>query len=181
MRGRRNLIDIELMAEKIKERRGRQTTVYTGDYLDISLDNQEYENYKKRSILIIALITIFHIGAGFINNPGMYEIYVVIPYVSAFLSLVYYCIIRSQLPKEKNKFRMGEVDILFNRTRNSSIILGISLLSCVIGEIAFIWFISVGDQLALDYIFLALEVFGAAVTYFLIRTQVQIAKKISIA
>jgi len=157
----RNPLEMESHADLVRERQIKRLSGskgYTGDYFDIPLDSQEYKNYKKSSLLLVSGIAVLHIGAGFVNNPGMVGFFVAMPYVAAFLSLLYFSIVRFQLPKEKDKFRLGESTLLFSRMRMAGIFLGISLAGCILGEFAFIRSAPTGEPLTLEIIFLALVV-----------------------
>lgn len=129
---------------------------------------------------MVSGIVVLHISAGFVNNPGMVGFFVAMPYVAAFLSLLYFSVVRFQLPKEKDKFRFGESNLLFSRMRMAGIFLGISLAGCILGEFAFIRSAPTGEPLTLETIFLALEVLGSLVTFILISMLNRVVKKVSI-
>jgi hypothetical protein len=178
----RNLHEIEIMTEKLNERRQRRNriiAVYQGDYVEIPIEKKEHKDFRKSSILLITVIVLFHIGAGCLNNAGMSIFFVAIPYVAAMIfALLNLYLLLFQLPKEKDKFRLGEVELLFYRTRNSSIFLGLALGACVLREIVYIKSVSDGGQLTLDFIFLALVAIEVFIAYFLARKQIQLLKKI---
>jgi hypothetical protein len=179
MRGK-HPIEADAIRKILDGRRKRRMTVYTGDYVDISLDHKEYKNYRRSSMLLISVITFLHIWAGFLDNPAMYSFLVSLPYVAALCSFLFFIVVLFQLPKEKDKFRLGEVQLLFKRMRLASIILGISLGLGIVGELFFIYGDSAGDQLTLELNYLTLEVIAVFVAYFLIRTQIRTEKKIRV-
>ncbi len=171
---------IKALVRIVDERRGRRMTVYTGDYVDIPVSPKEYIIYKITTLLLIFLIAILFFGAGYLNNPGMFETSVVISYVAAVFSFIFFCITFFQLPWKKDRFRLGEVGLLFGRLKMASIFLGISIVACVLGEAFFLSNIPIENRQRLDIVFLAMMVGTFSLTFLLNRIQNRIEKKSSI-
>jgi hypothetical protein len=117
---------------------------------------------------------LLHVGGGFVGNQGMYQFYVALPYVLAFLPLMYMAMSILRLPKEKRRYRRDEIGLSFDRMKTTSILLMILLVAGVLGEIAFLLFMSDGSQNMLEYFYLALETFAVVAVYFLTSLQRQI-------
>ena len=152
----------------------KKTAVYRGEYFEFSLDEEGIIRFKRNAILLLAAIVLLHVGGGFVNNQGMYHFYIALPYVTAFFPLLYLAVAVLRLPKEKRKYRRDEVGLSFDRMKASSYILMIFLGFGVLGEIAYLLFISVRDANMLEYLYLTLLVITAAALYILITLQRQI-------
>lgn len=178
--------DIErfkVMEEKMRERRNWRMslfTAYQGDYVEISLGDEDYKKYRITSLLLISAAAALHISAGFINNPGMLLFYIVIPYIAALGSIVYFYLFRFQLPRQKNKFRMGEVNLLFNRLRNACLLQFISLGIILTGEILLMRDTTEGAALTGDWLFLALIGAEMLAVLFLLVKQFRMAKIVKV-
>lgn len=166
--------DYETVVTIDEEGNEKKSAVYCGDYYELALDEEEILKFRKRSLLLLVVITALQIGAGFINNPGMYQFYIALPYVIAYFPLIYMAAGILRLPKEKRKYRRDELGLSFDRIKTTSRAILIFLIIIVLGEIIFILFLSADSQNLLEYLYLALEIIAAAAVYFLIRLQKQI-------
>lgn len=155
----------------------KKTAVYRGDYFEFELNKEEFARFKRNSYLLLAAIVVLHTGAGFVDNRGMYQFYIALPYVLAFFPLMYLAASILRLPKEKPKYRRDEIGLSFDRMKPTSIVLLILLVSGVLGVIAFLLFFSVGDQRVLEYLYVTLEVLAAASVLIIIRLQGKIRIK----
>jgi hypothetical protein len=152
----------------------KKTAVYRGDYFEINLDQIGLRNFRRNCFLLLSAIALLHISTGFVNNPGMYQFYIALPYVGAFFPLLFMVISVLRLPKEKRKYRRDEIGFSFDRMKSTSILLMIFLSIGVIGEIIFLLFVSAGNQNMLEYLYLSFEVPAVAAVYFFIILQRQI-------
>ncbi len=178
MMRRRKVIDVEGNLEKQKERMKGKNTSYSGDYVEIPIGIDAYKKYRLRSFLLISLIAVPHIGAGFINNRGMLESLTAIIYVAALFSIMYFGLVFFQLPKRKDKFRFGEVRLLFDRVENSSKLLAAAMGITLLAEIYFLFSDSSIEQLTPEYIFLSLIGVELLLANYLVIVQMRIKKKI---
>jgi hypothetical protein len=163
--------DYETVVIRDDEGREKKIAVYRGDYFELVLDEAGIRNFRRNSFLLLVAVAVFHISGGFINNQGMYQFYIVLPYVLAFFPLLYLIAGVLRLPKEKRKYRRDEIGLSFDRMKINSRVLLIFLGIGVLGEIMFIFFVSNSDQLLLECLYLALEMSTAAAVYFLIHLQ----------
>ncbi len=152
----------------------KEIVVYRGKYFEIMLDEKGIVRFRRNCFLLLAVIVVLHVGGGFVANPGMYHFYVSLPYVLAFFPLLYMATGIFRLPKEKRTYRRDEVELSFNRLKISSIILIVILGMGVLGELAFLLFLSAGIQSMLETVYLVIEVLAAAAVYFIITMQKQI-------
>ncbi|MBT3670274.1 MAG: hypothetical protein HOF10_13975 [Chloroflexi bacterium] len=183
MSAKHSIEDMKARVDQIDERRNKRikhTSIYTGDYVDIPIGELEYRKFRRSSILLIAFLSVLHVGAGFINNQGMYESYTAIAYVATLLTILYFIVVFIQLPKKKDGFRLGEVGVLFNRVQISSIYIGIALVATLVAEIYYLVYATTDGQPISDYIFLALLLIEALLAFILIIVQYRMFKKIKI-
>lgn len=166
--------DYETVITTDEKGNDKKTAIYRGDYFEFVNDEEDILRFKQISILLVAVIIVLHIGAGFVNNRGMYQFYVALPYVIAFLPLIYLTMEVLRLPKEKRKFRRDEIGLSFDRMKPTSIILFILLVIGLLGESAFLLVGEFGNQNELEYLFFALEFLEVASVYYLIFRQRQI-------
>ena len=165
--------------EEVTDKNGKtkEVAVYRGDYFEVSLDEQGVPRFKKICLAIIALIAFWHIGSGFVGNPGMYQFYVALPYVLAFFPMVYLAAGIINLPREKRKYRRDEIGLSYDRIKTTSIILLVALGAGVVGEIAYILFGSVDKANVLELFYLSLEMMAAAGDFILMNIQ----RKVSVS
>lgn len=166
---------------KIKEdEEGKQVkeVVYTGEYFELSVNEDDLQKFKRNSLLLFGAIILLHVGAGFIGNQGMFTFYVSLPYVFVFLSLYFTVLGILRLPQKTQNLRRDEIGLSFDRMRTASKFLLGLLVGSVIGEIFYMIFFSSGG-LVRESLFLILEVFAGAAAFVLVRSQkaIKIQKK----
>jgi len=166
--------DYETVVAKDEKGNEKNIAVYNRAYFEIKLDEKGIVRFRRNCFLLLAAIVVLHISGGFVSNPGMYQLYVALPYVLAFFPLVYMAAGILRLPKEKRKYRRDEIGLSFDRLKTSSNILIILLGMGVLGELAFLLFFSIGIRNVLDAVYLVIEVFTGAAVYFIITLQRQI-------
>ncbi len=174
MAAKRYADDYETVITTDEKGNEKKTAVYRGEYFEISPDEEGLAQFKRNCLLLVAAIIVLHISGGFVNNPGMNQFYVGLPYVSAFFPLVYLAMSFFRLPKSKPRYRRDEVGLSLGRMKTSSSILLVFLILSLLGEIAFLLFATTGYQLLRELLYLALAILTAAVVYYLIRLQGQI-------
>ncbi len=132
-----------------------RTYEYQGDYFRLPFGAGQMRKFKNIFLLALAGIILAHFAAGFVNNPGMRNFYVVIPYVLTFLPI--FNLLRSgvRLPVEERKYRREEIGVTYERFSNHSLILLITLGVCLAGEVAYLLFFSDGSPAISEYNFLA--------------------------
>ena len=152
---------------------GRETSeaVYRGKYFEVSLDEDGLLQFRRQAFLLLAVIVVLHFLGGFVDNQGMYQFFVSLPYVIGFLPMFYFGEGVFRLPKEKRKYRREEVERSFDRMKSTSKIIVLTLGIGLLGEIIFLAFFSSRDQSTLELLYLSLEALATAAAYFLIRLQ----------
>ncbi len=139
-----------------------RTYDYQGEYFKLPFSHDQMQKFKIIFLFILAGLTIAHIVGGVINNPGMRQFYVAIPYVLTFLPI--FNLLRSgiRLPVEERKYRREEIGVTYERFDNHSLILLVFLGMCLAGEVIFLLFFSQGSLIASEFYFLAAEIAAIA-------------------
>jgi nitrate reductase NapE component len=162
--------DYEVVIQENSKGRKKRVAVYKGAWYEININESALKKFRRNSLILMALVVIGLIGAGFIGNQGMYSFFVSLPYVLAFLPLYFLVDGGLRLPKEKRNFRHDEVDLIFTRIRVASHFLFPILCVGIIGEVVYlIWFST--EAIWLDILFLVVEVLVTAAAFALFRTQ----------
>ena len=162
--------DFKVVIKEDEKGRERRSTVYAGKYFDVSLDETELKKFRRISIVLLVLIIAAHFAGGSVANQGMYAFFVAVPYVFAFLPLYFMTTGILRLPKTKRKYRRDEIELTFKRIRKSSIALFVLLCLGVAGEIVYLIWFTEGNYL-LEWIYLAVEIVVAAITYYQVHIQ----------
>jgi len=139
-----------------------RTYEYQGDYFKLPFSTTQMQKLKRIFLLTLAGIVLAHIAGGIVNNPGMRQFYVAIPYVFTLLPI--FNLLRSgiRLPVEERKYRREEIGVTYERFNNHSLVLLITLGACVAGEVVFLLFFSKGSPAASEFYFLAAELAALA-------------------
>lgn len=166
--------DYETVITQDEKGNEKKSAVYRGDYFEFDIDEESIVRFRRNCFLLLTLIIATHVSGGFVDNQGMYQFYVALPYVIAFFPLLYLATGVLRLPKEKRKYRREEIGLSFDRMKTTSNVLVILLGIGVLGEIIFLLFVSAGEQGMLEYLYLAFEAIAAAAVYILIRLARQI-------
>lgn len=171
MAAKRFADDYETVITTDEKGNDKKTAVYRGEYFEITLDEKGLVLFKRNCLLLLAAIVVLHISGGFVNNPGMNQFFVGLPYVAAFFPLLYLAIAVFRLPTEKRKYQRDEIGLSFDRVKTSSGILLVLMGFGVLGEVAFLLAFSSGKTDPLELLYLVLEVFSIAAVYTLITYQ----------
>lgn len=161
--------DYELVPTKDERGREKLKAVYRGNYFELSLDEHGLLLFKRYGLLLVGAIAVLHITAGFLNNLGMYQFYIALPYAAIFLPLFYLGGGVLRLPKEKRKYRRDEVELSVGHMKTASKALLVLFAIVVVGEIAFILFAANQGNLMQELLFLAAEMFCALAVYMIVR------------
>lgn len=145
--------------------------VYRGKYYEVDLDEAGMRVFKRTSILIFIALIVAQVAGGFVDNQGMYQFYVALPYVFAFFPLLYIGAGVLRLPGEKRMYRRDEVGLTYERMKTSSRIMLSFLLIGLVGEVVFILFVATVGELSREFIYLAINAVSVAMLFYSIRRQ----------
>lgn len=171
--------DYELVSTTDERGREKLKPVYRGDYYEVSLDKRGLLLFKRYCFLLVAAITGLHVAAGFLNNPGMYQFYIALPYVLIYLPLFYLAAGTYRIPKEKRKYRREEVEMSFGHMKTASKALLILFGIGVIGEIIFLLVFSARENFLVEILFLAAEIFATLAVTYLIKLHQPVIVEVS--
>lgn len=171
--------DYEVVAFQDERGREKHKLEYRGKYFEISIDEIELLKFRRYSIFLLLPIIIAHVTAGFLNNQGMDQFYIVLPYAISFFPLFYLAWGVLRLPREKRKYQRSETELSFGHMKTSSRALLILFGIGMIGEIMFLLFFSVQERSVLEYLYLLLEAVAAIAVYALIKIQSPILVQVS--
>ena len=163
--------DYEIVSTTDKKGREKQALSYRGTYYEFLLDEDAMIYFKRQSILMLVSIIILQISGGFMSNQGMYQFYVSLPYVFAFLALWFMASGTLRLPTKKRKYRRDEIELSLNQMKIASKALMVLLIIGELGELIFISFSSIPEKSLPEYLYLALNTISIALLYFFIRSQ----------
>ena len=169
MASRKYKDDYEIVFTVDEKGREKREPVYRGDYFEASFDQTALLQLKRRSLLLLVVIFVLHLGSGFVNNQGMYQFYVSLPYVIGFFPLIYLGESILRIPKEMRKYRREEKEMSFDRVKTTSVSLIVFLVIGLIGEIVFLLFFSARGQGAAEFLYLALQALAISAGYFIFR------------
>ncbi len=162
--------DYEVVIQKNSKGREKRVAVYKGAYYELNIDEDAIKKFRRISLILLALIVIGQIAAGFIGNAGMYTFFVALPYVFTFLPIYFMVDGGLRLPKEKRHLRRDEADLIFRRMKVASKFLFPLLCVGILGEVVYlIWFAS--GALWLELLFLVVEVVVLASVFGLLWIQ----------
>ena len=139
-----------------------RTYEYQGDYFKLPFSTARQQKYKTTFLLLLAGVILAHIVGGFINNVGMRQFYVAVPYAVTFLPI--FNLLRSgiRLPVEERNYRREEIGVTYERFTNHSLMLMIMLGACLAGEVVFLLFFSKENLQVNEFYFLSAEIAALA-------------------
>lgn len=167
---RKHIQDYEIVPTTDENGREGRSVVYRGLYFEFIPGEEEMVRFKRRSLLILAAIIVLHVCGGLLRNQGMFQLYVSLPYVFAFLPLWYMASGILRLPARKRRYRRDEIDLSVERVKTASIVLLFLLGMAVVGEIVFLATAAPGEGMD-EYLFVAGEGLALAALAFLVRLQ----------
>ena len=152
--------------------KGRQKTraEYRGAYYQISLAEPELRRLRWGSLLLLCGITALHTLGGFVNNHGMQQFYIVIPYAICFFSIYFLGESILRMPKQKRDYRRDEVELSFKQAKTASKILLVLLALISLGELLFLLFFAAPEARLTEVFFLSAEAISTFLAYFLMRS-----------
>ena len=149
----------------------KKVPVYRGKYYQVALDVESLARFKRNNLAVLAVILVLHIAAGFVGNPGMYRLYVALPYVVALAPLYNAFTGVLRVPREARKYRRDEVGLSFERIKTAVFFLTGVLAAGLLGEIVFLLTSTTEAGRGLEYIYLSLEALAAGTTFLAIQLQ----------
>ena len=169
---RRFTKDYELVTTTDGKGRGKTSMVYIGSYYNLDIEAAAYRTYRWLAWALLIGMVIFQIAAGFVNNRGMYQMYVAVPYVLCFFPLVYLSAGALKLPSATTHLRRDQAELSLGRMKKSGTALAVLNGLVVLAELAYLLLFGTAAELQRELVFLALMVLVcAANTLLLLKTR----------
>ena len=105
MASKKYLKDYDLVETEDEKGRARKTAVYHGDYFRLNLEESQIKQFKWQIILLFVAALALHVCAGLVNNPGLYKIYMALPYTGRFFHLLFLGAGILRIPNKKRHYR----------------------------------------------------------------------------
>lgn len=138
--------------------------------VDSTQANNDVIKLNRGIFIYFAILVIVHIGGGFVNNQGMLETHIVLPYTLAFFPLFKLGSAIARFPNSNEYYYLLEFQNSYSEIKVYSIMLTILLSICIIGETIFIQRLQITNNRATELIFVAIEflvIVGALLLFYL--------------
>ena len=73
-----------------KRKDGENQFSYVGDYYIFYMEEKEKKRHSIFQVIFAVIQMLLLVAAGFLNSPGSYKVYIVLPYLCMILPLIYY-------------------------------------------------------------------------------------------
>lgn len=174
MASKKYIKDYDLVETEDEKGRIRKTIAYHGEYFGLNLEASRIKQLKQQFVLFFVLAFGLHIGAGFINNPGLYKMYIALPYTGAFFPLMFLAAGILRIPNEKRPYRNEEIGLSYNRVVNMSRLYLIITAVGLVGWLIYLIFASHGRALGLEVIYLGLVSVAAVLIWMIFSRTTQV-------
>ncbi|MEL7645348.1 MAG: hypothetical protein AAGU04_03645 [Anaerolineaceae bacterium] len=169
---RRFTKDFELVTTVDENGREKRQAEYKGDYFSFAVEAADYKRFRTLAWALIPVMIALQIGAGFVANRGMYQMYIAIPYVLCFFPLVYLSAGALRLPRETTHLRRDQAELTVRRMKGSGTLLLVFTAMVVLAELVYLVFYNHGADLGRELLFLALAFLTGGVNLLLwLRTR----------
>ncbi len=155
---RRFLKDYELVTSVDEKGREKKAVAYKGSYFDFEIAEEDYQGFRKLAWALIVAMIALQIGAGFVANRGMYQIYIAVPYVLCFFPLVYLSAGALRLPKNTTHLQRDQAELTIRRMKRSGAALLVLNSMVIISELVYLVFLNQAAGIGRELAFLALAV-----------------------
>ena len=163
-----------------KRKAGETQFSYVGDYYIFHMEETEKKRRAVRQTLFAAVQIILLIAAGFLNSPGSYKAYIVLPYLCMILPLIYYmtgAVGFAGIPEKMEK-RQYEVTV-FRMTKSVVAVFFLSILT-VGADIVFLIRNRSEIELLPEMLFLGIMMLVAVMSYAALRYHNRMQKQVMI-
>ncbi len=169
MASKKYIKDYDLVETEDDKGRARKTAVYHGEYFRVNLEESQVKQLKLQFVLFFVAVLALHITAGLVNNPGLYKVYMAIPYTASFLPLFFLGEGILRIPTQKRNYRNEEVDLSYQRIVGMSRLYLILMGIGVVGALVYLVFASNGQALEKEAIYVGLVLSAALLIWIIFR------------
>lgn len=160
--------DFEIVTTIDEKGREKRSAEYKGEYFNFAVDGADYQRFRTLAWTLIPIMIALQIGAGFVANRGMYQMYIAIPYVLCFFPLVYLSAGALRLPRETSHLRRDQAELSVRRMKRSGAALLVFNSLVVLSELVYLVFFNKGLETGKELLFLVLAVLIGTVNAFLL-------------
>ncbi|MBP7161555.1 hypothetical protein KBB45_09840 [Myxococcota bacterium] len=165
---RRFTKDFELVTTVDENGREKRGVEYKGGYFSFVVDRVDYKRFRTLALALTLVMICLQIGAGFVANRGMYQIYIAVPYVLCFFPLVYLSAGVLRLPRETAHLRRDQAELTIRRMKRSGAALLVFNSLVILSELVYLIFLNKDSEPGSELLFLMLAVLLGAVNAFLL-------------
>ena len=165
---RRFTKDFELVTTVDENGREKRSAEYKGEYFSFEVDSADYKRFRMLALALTLVMICLQIGAGFVANRGMYQMYIAIPYVLCFFPLVYLSAGALRLPRETAHLRRDQAELTIRRMKRSGAALLVFNSLVILSELVYLIFLNKDSEPGSELLFLMLAVLLGAVNAFLL-------------
>ncbi len=165
---RRFTKDFELVTTVDENGREKRGVEYKGGYFSFVVDSIDYKRFRTLALALTFVMICLQIGAGFVANRGMYQMYIAIPYVLCFFPLVYLSAGALRLPRETAHLRRDQAELTIRRMKRSGAALLVFNSLVILSELVYLIFLNKDSEPGSELLFLMLAVLLGAVNAFLL-------------
>ncbi len=165
---RRFTKDFELVTTVDENGREKRGVEYKGGYFSFVVDSIDYKRFRTLALALTLVMICLQIGAGFVANRGMYQIYIAVPYVLCFFPLVYLSAGALRLPRETAHLRRDQAELTIRRMKRSGAALLVFNSLVILSELVYLIFLNKDSEPGSELLFLMLAVLLGAVNAFLL-------------
>jgi len=165
---RRFTKDFELVTTVDENGREKRSAEYKGEYFSFEVDRVDYKRFRTLALALTLVMICLQIGAGFVANRGMYQIYIAVPYVLCFFPLVYLSAGVLRLPRETAHLRRDQAELTIRRMKRSGAALLVFNSLVILSELVYLIFLNKDSEPGSELLFLMLAVLLGAVNAFLL-------------
>lgn len=169
MASKKYIEDYDLVEMEDSRGRLKKTAVYQGDYFHLNLEESKIKSFKQQIALLFLAVCGLHIGAGFVNNPGLNQMYAAIPYTAAFFPLVFLGTGVLRIPSEKRLYRNEEIGLSYKRVVNMCRLYLLFMTIGIIGIMIYLIVASNGQALVHEAVYSGMVLSASLIIWIILK------------
>lgn len=169
MASKKYIEDYDLVEMEDSRGRLKKTAVYQGDYFHLNLEESKIKSFKQQIALLFLAVCGLHIGAGFVNNPGLNQMYAAIPYTVAFFPLVFLGTGVLRIPSEKRLYRNEEIGLSYKRVVNMCRLYLLFMTIGIIGIMIYLIVASNGQALVHEAVYSGMVLSASLIIWIILK------------
>lgn len=156
MASKKYIKEYDLVETEDEKGHVKKIAVYHGDFFHLNIEESQIKQFKRQFILFFVAALGLHVCAGFVNNPGLSQMYTAVPYTGAFFPLLFLGAGILRIPNQKRPYRTEEIGLSYRRVVNMSRLYLIIMAIGIAGALIYLIFASNGQALEREAIYFGL-------------------------